>query len=46
MEAVDGSDAGLRVWDPPELTPEPSPLIMLGTGFLALAGAMGNPRKR
>ena len=47
MEAVNGSEAGLRVWDPPAaLTPEPSPLIMLGTGFLALVGAVGHPRKR
>jgi len=46
MEAVNGPTAGLRVWDPPAVTPEPSPLIMLGTGFLALVGVVGNPQKR
>jgi hypothetical protein len=45
---VDGlptDDASLRVYsnDPPAVTPEPSSLVLLGTGILAAAGAM---RKR
>ena len=36
-------ELGLRVWDPPAVTPEPSSLVLMGTGILAAAGAM---RKR
>ncbi|MGA2438772.1 MAG: hypothetical protein ABSF57_09710 [Acidobacteriaceae bacterium] len=46
LEGAGTPEAGLRVWGSSAVAPEPSPLIMLGTGFLALAGVVGRPQRR
>ena len=46
LEAVGTPEVSLRVWGSSAVAPEPSPLIMLGTGFLALIGVVGNPQRR
>ena len=40
LAALGSPEAGLRVWGLPAVAPEPTPLILLGSGMLALFGAM------
>jgi len=40
LAGVGSPEAGLRVWGLPAVAPEPTPLILLGSGMLALFGAM------
>ena len=41
LEAAGSREAGLRVWGLPAVAPEPTPLILMGSGILALLGVMG-----
>ena len=40
LAGVGSPEAGLRVWGLPAVAPEPTPLILLGSGMLALFGVM------
>ncbi len=40
LAAFGSPEAGLRVWGLPAVAPEPTPLILLGSGMLALFGVM------